>query len=115
MAELEKNMKTDISMRYVSVRHLSKTKGLPYDKVLHALRIGVRSSNVRIVNMICDAADINLAELAEGNIVRKKKKTIEELNYEFGNLYINLNEEGQDKANKHLKYLLLKYNKNKEV
>lgn len=110
-SELENDIKTDINMRYISVRALCKSKDLPYNKILHTFRIGIKNSNVRILNTICDAIDINLIDLAEGNIVRNKTKTIEDLNNEIGSLYNELNEEGKKKATKHLNYLVSQYSK----
>lgn len=112
MAELENNLKTEINMRYGSIRAFAKLKDLPYNKILNLLKRGIDNSNLRIVKNICDAMDINLIELSEGNIVRNKKITVEEQNNEMGVLYNNLTEQGREEANNHLNYLLERHNKN---
>ena len=82
---IEKQLKELILKRFHSIRDFTNAIGLPYTTLDSMFRRGIGNSSVTNVIKVCNALDISVDALANGEIAPKQRKTVVNNKTIFGN------------------------------
>jgi len=82
---IEDKLKYYIVQKNVSVRQFSKEYNIPYGTLTSVFARGISNSSIKTIGKICDALNIDVDELLEGNIVEKNYSAKKDQSIDFKN------------------------------